>query len=378
MKNKKIKVAQFIGCIQDGGAETLVKDYALLLDKEKFDVVIITRWKGIGTANYKILENSGIKMISLYPSNSIIYKVFNHIFGGIYIPHKLYKIIRKEKIKVLHGHLPCLHNISPISNKIRDLRIFYTCHNLPKLLLSGKRRKEGIAAKKLFKNNDFRVISLHDDMRKEINKMFGTDNTVVIRNGINFKRFQNVEESKDEIRKNLGIPQNAYVLGHIGRFENVQKNQSFLVDVFNEICRQKENAFLLLIGEGDSKRQIEEKLNRLGLLGKYLILSNRSDIPQLLKAMDVFVFPSRFEGLGIVLIEAQVSGLRCIVSDVVPSEAFQTELAVPISLNESAERWAEIILDDSIKGKANENIEDYDMNREIKRLEKLYLGELNE
>lgn len=88
--------------------------------------------------------------------------------------------------------------------------------------------------------------------------------------------------------------------------------------------------------------------------------------------MDVFVFPSTFEGLGIALIEAQVAGLRCIVSDAVPKEAFQTDLAIPINLNESPQKWSEIILDETIKGKSNGNIAYYDMNKEIKRLENLY------
>ena len=76
---RKTKVAQFIGSIQDGGAETLVKDYALLLDKETFDVIIITRWKGYNSANYRILEESGVHMISIYPSNNLIFKIFNQL-----------------------------------------------------------------------------------------------------------------------------------------------------------------------------------------------------------------------------------------------------------------------------------------------------------
>ncbi len=371
--NDKIKVAQYIGAIQDGGAETLVKDYALLLDKNKFDVVIITRWRGKNSANYRILEEAGIPMITIYPSNNLIFKLFNRFFGNHFIPHKLYTIIRKENIEVLHGHLELLHNILPISSKIRDIKLLYTCHSLPSLLFSGKDKKEGVAAKKLLKTNNLLMIALHDGMRKEINEMFDIDNTVVIRNGIDFKRFQNIKESQFEIRKNLGIPVNAYVIGHVGRFSST-KNHDFLVDIFAEVYRKNSNAFLLLIGAGELMEPVKDKIEKLQLSERVLILSHRSDIPQLMKAMDVFVFPSLFEGLGIVLIEAQVAGLRCIVSDTVPKEAFQTKLAVPVSLNESPEKWAEIILDDSVKGGSDGNIDDYDMNKEIKQLEKLYLS----
>jgi glycosyltransferase involved in cell wall biosynthesis len=107
-----------------------------------------------------------------------------------------------------------------------------------------------------------------------------------------------------------------------------------------------------------------------------MILSNRSDIPELMRAMDVFVFPSLFEGLGIVLIEAQVSGIRCIVSDTVPKEAFRSDLTVAVSLNQSPSEWCDVILDESIKGECYGDLDEYDMNKEIKRLEKLYEGEL--
>lgn len=373
----KIKVAQYIGAIQDGGAETLVKDYAFLLDKDLFDVIIITRWRGYDSANYKILEKSGIRMISIYPNNNLIFKAFNRILGKFYIPYKLYKIIQQEKVKVLHGHLELLHNISPISNKIRNIKIFYTCHNLPTLLLSGKRKKEGIAARYLLKNNQFQIIALHDDMRREINEMFDIDNTVVIRNGIDFRRFQNVYESKSSIRKCLGIPDNAFVIGHIGRFSN-QKNHDFLIDIFSEVCKKRDDAFLLLIGSGELMNTVKAKIDRLNLTDKVLILSHRSDIPQLLKAMDVFVFPSKYEGLSVTLVEAQVSGLKCIVSDRVNRETIMLDTTVLLSIDDSPKKWCETILNPLIKGRAYSNIEDYDINKEIKRLEKLYLGELNE
>ena len=273
----------------------------------------------------------------------------------------------------MHTHLILLHYVHKISKSIKNIKLFYTCHSEAKVLLDGDRMYENKAAKYLIQRNQLQMIALHDDMRKEINQMFGINNTVVIRNGIDFNRFRNISESKEEIRKALNIPENAFVMGHVGRFSGV-KNHTFLVDVFSELCKRKENAFLFLVGAGELKQQIEEKLNSLGLQGKYLILSHRSDIPQLMKAMDVFVFPSLYEGLGIVLIEAQVSGLRCIVSDAVPEEAFKTELAVPVSLQKSPAEWCDVILDESIKGKANGNIEDYDMNQEIKRLENLYLS----
>jgi glycosyltransferase involved in cell wall biosynthesis len=114
-----------------------------------------------------------------------------------------------------------LKYVNQISNKIKNIRLLYTCHSLPDKCFSGRNKKEAKAARHLIKENGLRLIALHDKMRTELNEMFDVDNTVVIRNGIDFKRFQNLKVSKEEIRKSLGITENAYVVGHVGRFEDL-------------------------------------------------------------------------------------------------------------------------------------------------------------
>lgn len=180
--------------------------------------------------------------------------------------------------------------------------------------------------------------------------------------------------SKAEKRRQTGIPENAYVVGHVGRFFE-QKNHPFLVEIFREIAARQENAFLLMVGAG-STGETEQKLKAYGLEEQYLILSHRQDISQLLAAMDVFVFPSLFEGFGIALLEAQAAGLRCIASDRCPAEVFRTGGCIPMAL-ESPAAWAEAALDPGQKRETTGSLLDYDMTREIRRLEQLYLGTLN-
>lgn len=371
------KVAEFIFTIQDNGAETLVKDYVLMLDKSKIDPIVIVVLRRRNTANDKILSESDAKIFSIYNlfnGNSLIDRIFRKITGWWYIPYRLKKIIHNENIDVLHIHLPLMHYVKKISKALQSVRCFYTCHSEPRLLLSEKRKYENTAAKYLIMHNNLQMIALHENMRMEINKMLGINNTIVIRNGVDFNRFKNIAETCNEIRASISIPSDAFVVGHVGRFDEC-KNHDFLADVFAELCKREKNAFLFMIGAGELKLHIENKLDSYGLKGRYLVLSHRSDIPLLMKAMDVFVFPSPNEGLGIVLIEAQLSGLRCIISDTVPDEAFQTELAVPMSLKAPISSWCNAILDNSLKGKKSGNIEDYDMNKEIRKLENIYLGE---
>lgn len=369
----KLNVAELISVVQDGGAETIVKDYALTLDKNKFDTVIISRRILNNSVNVKQLQEREIRIIPIYKSNSFFMKVIQKLNDWWYVPYKIKKILIREKTDICHMHLNTLGYIRKISKHIKNVKLFYTCHSDPKKHHISKKSSQK-NARYLIKQNGMQMIALHEDMRKEINEILEINNTVVIRNGIDFIRFKNISESKSQIRASIGIPENAFVVGHVGRFVDV-KNHIFLADVFVELCRRKENAFLLMVGAGELEDQTKDKLDSMNVKDKYMILSHRTDIPQLMKAMDVFVFPSKYEGLPVTLVEAQVSELRCVISDTINEESVLSENTVAVSLNKSFSKWCDIILDDSIKGMPCGNIEDYDMNKEIKRLESLYLGE---
>jgi len=114
--------------------------------------------------------------------------------------------------------------------------------------------------------------------------------------------------------------------------------------VFNEVLKQNENAVLLFVGDGELRTQIESQINNLGMADKVILTGVVPNVNEYLQAMDVFVFPSKFEGLGIVAIEAQAAGLYCVVADTVPQEAFITDLIEKIPLSKGAKAWAEVIL----------------------------------
>jgi glycosyltransferase involved in cell wall biosynthesis len=185
------------------------------------------------------------------------------------------------------------------------------------------------------------IVALHEKMAQELNDRFGVDNTAVIRNGIMMERFTDPGLSKEEKRMEIGIPEDAFVVGHVGRFFE-QKNHPFLVEVFREIAARQEKAFLLMVGAGDTTRT-EETLKQYGLGDRYLILSHRQDIPQLLAAMDLFLLPSLFEGLPVTLIETQASGLPALVSDRVTREMDMVGLIRFLPLEEDAACWADAI-----------------------------------
>jgi len=367
-------VIEFISGLNDGGAETLVKDYALLIDRNLFKVIVVVIRETPYASNFRILRENGVEIIPIYIKWNKFIRIIHKLFGNFIVPIRLKNIVKIEQPQAIHIHLSLLGYVRYAAKKLVGIKLLYTCHSVLSVYFSGKNKKQIKSAEYLIKYNGLQMIALHDSMAKEINQLFSIDNTVVIRNGIDFKRFQIDGMDKVGLRKDLNIPEKAFVVGHIGRFVK-QKNHRFLIEIFKEIRREKKNSYLLLIGDGKLKEEIDDLIDIVGLSDKVQILSNRSDIPRLMAIMDVFVFPSLNEGLGIVAIEAQVSHLRCIMSDTIPKDAFITEDAIPMPLEKPAE-WAKVILDTSIKSKGSGNLADWDMNNEIKRLENLYLDKM--
>ena len=132
---------------------------------------------------------------------------------------------------------------------------------------------------------------------------------------------------------------------------------------------------MLLVGSGELQEEIAQTISQQQLDGRVTILSHRTDIPELLHAMDVMVFPSFYEGLSVTLVEAQATGLKCVVSDSINPANYLSKTTIPASLSASPELWADIALDECARNDSYGNIEDYDMSREIHRLERLYQGQ---
>ncbi len=162
--------------------------------------------------------------------------------------------------------------------------------------------------------------------------------------GIDLKPFRQ-ETDPTRVRAELGIPSDAWVIGHVGRFQE-QKNHSFLVDVASEIAKREPRMRLLLVGDGPLRSQVGKKTAHLGLTGKVVFTGVRSDVPRLVSgAMDIFVFPSLYEGLGLALVEAQAAGVPCVWSDTVPEEArIVSNLVRRLSLSRPPSDWADAVL----------------------------------
>ncbi len=175
--------------------------------------------------------------------------------------------------------------------------------------------------------------------------MFPVDdcpNVTILKNGIDTKRFQFNPLKREKIRKELRV-QNCFLIGHVGRFSK-QKNHSFLIDIFYEIVKKDKTARLLLIGQGELKEEIHLKVQELGMEKQVIFLGVTDHVEDYLSAMDVFVLPSLFEGLPLVMIEAQTSGVPCILSENISKETKITDEMKFLSLQDKSSSWVSEIL----------------------------------
>lgn len=171
---------------------------------------------------------------------------------------------------------------------------------------------------------------------------FGDSPAVIIKYGIDTQKFSFNQMTRDKVRLQNNISPTTKVIGHIGRFE-AEKNHTFLVEVFAEYCKTQTDTLLLLVGKGSLMDVIKDKAKRLNIHDKICFMGERSDVSDLLQAMDFFLMPSTFEGLPFVLIEAQCAGLPCLVSETINQDICLTDNLKRYSLDCSAKEWAKEI-----------------------------------
>lgn len=366
-----IRVVHFIHGLNMGGAETLVKDYAVLLDKSKFHVTVLC-YERFDSPYETILQQNNIPVVYLcdempfYGKTGLVAKLVNRF--------QRYWLVRRELQQlnpdIVHFHLS-LSDYVRFSGLKKSVKLFYTQH-FDTTDWEADNPKAVNNLRWLIKHHGVQMIALNGNMKIAMNKMFKTDATKILNNGIDLSAFgQPIDRNRK--RMNLGVPQNAFVIVHVGRFDSV-KNHVFLVDIFKEIKKKLPDAFLLMVGKGETERQVVEKIKAEGLDGSYKILHDRTDVAEILQASDAAVFPSIVEGLGIAVIEMQAAGLPCVVSTGVPENACISNKLQFLSLKLSAQEWAKKLLEmceDSTPIRYS-GIEEWDIRHNVKQLEQMY------
>lgn len=362
---KKIKIAQIIPSFGVGGAEKLVLDYITYFDKDSVEIIAISLYGNKKTIHDKFIENHGLKVIYLNKKPGLDFRMFR----------KIDQIIREFKPDVIHSHMYTIKYLFYSILKNRNISLFHTIHSEPK---KDVNRIDKFFNKIAFTKLKCTPIALTDKLANSINEFYGINNSIVLNNGIDLDTFRNENCNKYNIREEYNISSDSFLIGHVGRF-SVEKNHDFLIDVFYEYKNLNSKAVLFLVGEGKLKENIKNKVERLKIEDSVIFLGLRNDVARILSSLDLFLFPSIYEGFPVTLIEAQSikPALKCIISDSIDPSCVLNKNTHTMSLSESPSTWANAISNIKLYDEgANDKINEFDIKYIVKKLETLYREKL--
>ena len=371
-----IRILQVFTIMNRGGAETMIMNYYRNIDRSKVQFDFLVHRKERGAYDDEI-ESMGGKIYRLDPINYLKLKSYKN---------KLDHFFKENNYKIVHSHLNATSSIilEVAKNNNVPVRIAHSHTNL-----SGINLLSVIKGKKSWGN--FFKKTIKDYLKKNITNnanysfacegkagiwLFGNKKFEIINNAIDANKFKYDKKASITNKKKIGVFEKK-VYGHIGNFSEA-KNYPFLINIFKEILNREKDSILLLIGRGKNYDFIKQQVVKMRLQDNIIFMGIQKDIPYFLQALDVFIFPSIYEGLPVTLIEAQATGLKCFVSDVVDKKVDITGLIDFISLKKNAKQWAEHILKNKeyIRTNTYDKIvaNGYDIKENAKQLENFYLS----
>ena len=380
--SQNIRVCQVLHGIVGGGSEQVVLNYCSRMRDIHFDLLYQYE------PNPQILERFNEAGINCIRIPDKVHHPLKHLWT-------MYKIFRQGKYDVVHCHLDwflnsyvCFiamlagvkkriahhHQAYSISSNCHSGHDFSGCHSglragitmsIKELLCSILRIPCKLFATHWLACGEAAAI---DGWGKNAVKK---GRVTILPNAIDPERFKFSEFARKEIRTKYGIKDDDFVIGHVGRFYP-QKNHDFLIDVFSEVRLQKPNAKLLLLGDGPLQEKIRQKVETLGIAEAVIFAGLQKEPAPFYSAMDVFAFPSLWEGLGIVLLEAQYNGLPCVVSEAVPKEVFVTNFYDQLNGFKSKIWMSSIVCFNSVNRNCEVQSSKYDINVRYCELKKIY------
>ena len=360
-----IRVLHVLGALNIGGAETMVMNLYRNIDRDKvqFDFVIHTTAHCDFTD--EILELGGkIHSCPRYVGKNHFqyckwwknflkeHEEYHIIHGHVRSTASLYLAVAKKQGRITIAHSHSTSNGEGVSALVKNIMQFPIRCTADYMFACSESAGEWLFGSKAIEKENFKVIA----------------------NGIDLKRFAFDEAKRRQTREMLGISEDTVVIGHVGRFTE-PKNHKFLIDVFSEFQNKVPNSKLLLVGDGELMPAIKEKVSEKNIQEKVIFVGNRSDTEVFYQAMDVFVFPSLWEGLGIVAIEAIANGLTVIASEGVPGAIALSERVFFLSLG-SVEKWVKYLVNNCYRINNisdNKKLQLYDIKQIADGIQKFYL-----
>lgn len=322
-----IRVAQIVGKMNGGGVEAVVMNYYRHIDRSKvqFDFLVDSDSTLIPREE---IESLGGRVFEVPP--------YQHV---VEYQRELQRLFKQEGWKIVHSNINAL-SVFPLRAAKKagvPVRIAHS-HST-----SGKGEYAKNALKAVLKTQSNRYPTHRFACSKFAGEwLFGkAAHFEVVYNAIDLDRFCFNAEARAQARADLGLVGNQFAIGHVGRF-TAQKNHAFLIDVFAEVAKRRDDAVLLLVGTGEAGASVKALVDERGLTDRVKFLGQRSDVNRLYQAFDAFVLPSLYEGLGLVGVEAQVAGLPCLFSDAITREVDVTGESCFLPIDHS-KAWIEAL-----------------------------------
>lgn len=369
MNNKRspIRILQVFASLDRGGAETMIMNIYRKIDRDKiqFDFVVNDR-KEEYDFEQEILSLGGR-----------IFRIPKYNLKNIFQYRKYFDEILKENsnLKIIHGH----HTV-PANTYIK------VAHENQRIVLlhshtAGKLEKSLKSEIKTFlrRRSQYSADGLVACGEKAAKFMFDKkySSTIIIKNAIETDKYYFNKDIRNKYRQDFNLSDN-FVIGHVGNFREV-KNHKFIIEIFEEVKKHVPKSKLLLVGDGYLREEIVSQIEKMHLSNDVILAGVRDDVNNILQAMDIMVFPSLFEGLGVALIEAQVSGLKVLASNTITKEANITGNVIFFDIKKGANYWAKEIIKYHKESDREVDINiiinsGYDINSSIGEIEKFYLN----
>lgn len=357
--------------VSNGGQESFVINVLRHMDMSDMSVDLLTPYYCDNEHYRKIVEELNGKIVALGVD-------FNPGKSRSNIKGVLTDYLKKNHYDVVHVHsgsISILVYVAQVAKKCGVEKVLVHSHcGVEKVTLKNIVLRT-LTARSLKKNADVFCACSQVAGEAKFVPSVTNGNMTILKNGIDFQEFKLNDEIRNSIRKQYGLNAEDLVIGHVGRF-SYQKNHEFLIDIFAELKKKAPSAKLMLIGSGELENDIKDKIKQKNLEDSVIMTGNVNNVNEHMQAMDVFLLPSRFEGLPIVGVEAQGAGLPVITSTNVSRELALTDGVKFISLHRTPEEWASVVYKAAKKGKKDYQNElqeaGYDINQTAQQIKSMY------
>ncbi len=337
--NKKIRVLEVVGRMDMAGQETFLMNIFRNADREKYDFYFSVNTDHIGAFENEILKLDGkIYHNPYYPDKRNLFKYLKSFRN----------FLKKEgPFDVIHCHVWLFSGfILKIAKKEKiPVRIMHSHNTNDGKKKSFFRRLYNWYAKKMIKNYSTNFVACGKEAYKALFNIECKNDDHILNNSIDLTLFNEKQYNLSAKKNELGVAENDKVFVSVARFFDV-KNHVKIISTFNEYLTYNKNAILLLVGDGVLKQTIYNLVKEKGILNKVKFLGVRNDVNTILLCSDIFIMPSKFEGLPVSLVEAQAAGVHCVISDTITKEIdMGLDLISMLSINAPDNLWCKKFID---------------------------------